>query len=82
MTPILSGGFGGAFFSRRLGAYGRWTAGGGLMFAIGERLTAGFGMDVEGLLPRDRYARNFECRLSQQQCAMGLAPWVSFGFRL
>ncbi len=84
VTPIAHTGFGGSFFSRQLGVYGRWLVGAGLMIAIRERLRIGFGLDVEGLLPKSRFYRHFECRGdggSQDGCHIGLSPWVSFGFR-
>lgn len=81
VTPIASAGFGGAFFSSRLGAYGRWVAGAGLMIAIREHLRMGFGLDLEGLLPKDRFYRHFECRGGGSGCHISPVPWISFGFR-
>lgn len=81
VTPIASAGFGGAFFSSRLGAYGRWVAGAGLMIAIREHLRLGFGLDVEGLLPKDRFYHHFECRGGGYGCHIAPVPWISFGFR-
>lgn len=80
VTPIASGGFGGAFFSHGLGVYGRWVGGAGLMIAIGERFRTGFGLDIEGLLPKSRFYQSFEC-IEGSACHIGLSPWISFGFR-
>jgi hypothetical protein len=81
VTPIASAGFGGAFFSSRLGVYGRWVAGAGLMFAIREHLRFGLGLDMEGLLPKERFYHHFECRGGGQGCHISPVPWISFGFR-
>jgi hypothetical protein len=82
LTPIASGGFGGTFYSHGAGVYGRWVAGAGLMIAIREHLRFGFGLDVQGLMPKARFYQHFECIGDALECHTGLlAPWVSFGFR-
>ena len=45
-TPFVCVGFGGEFFSRRLGVYGRWLAGGGVLFRIQRRWMVELGIDV------------------------------------
>lgn len=82
VTPIAHAGFGGAFFSHKLGVYGRWVVGTGLMFAIRERLRMGFGLDFEGFLPQSRFYRHFECQgTSLRTCHRQFTPWVAFGIR-
>jgi hypothetical protein len=81
VTPLASAGFGGAFYSHGGGAYGRWVAGGGVMFAIREHLRMGFGLDVAGHLPKDRFYQRFRCTDGEGGCHIGVAPWVSFGWR-
>ena len=55
--------------------------GAGLMIAIREHLRLGFGLDVEGLLPKDRFYHHFECRGGGYGCHIAPVPWISFGFR-
>ena len=80
-SPYVQGGFGGSFMSGGLGSYGRWVAGAGILAAIGERLFLRVGLDVDGLVPDDRYAQRFQCALTSSPCSLGLAPRIGGGLR-
>jgi hypothetical protein len=75
-TPFVRTGFGGEFFSHRLGAYGRWLAGGGVLFRFRSRWMVELGIDVVGRVPDLRFQGNFECQLTDNPCSLGLEPRI------
>lgn len=81
VTPLVQAGMGGAFFSKGLGNYGRWSAGAGLAMAFGRFSMRG-GVDVEGLVPDARFVeKGFACGLlTDNPCSLRLSPWLGFAF--
>lgn len=81
VTPIATAGFGASFFNRGGGVYAHWIGGPGFLFAIRERASFGFGVELEGYLPTARFERTFECGVIPNRCSLSLAPWIRFGYR-
>ena len=79
VTPVARVGFGGEFISHRLGSYGRWMTGAGVLWRIRTRFMLELGVDVDGRVPDDRFARNFRCPLLDDPCSLQVAPYASFG---
>lgn len=83
VSPLVQTGFGGAFFNKGLGSYGRWVAGVGVAMAFG-RFNLRAGVDFDGLVPDSRFAQRFTCstmsELTGGPCSLGLSPWLGFGF--
>ena len=83
VTPYIRGALGGEFFSHKLGAYGRWEAGGGLIIRLGktQRIALRFGVEVVSRLPDARFEQNFLCGPVKTPCSMWILPELGVAFR-
>jgi hypothetical protein len=82
VTPYVRGGLGPEFFSSRLGVYGLWKGGSGLIIRLGkaQRFALRLGADVVGRIPDQRFSRNFYCGLLDSPCSFEVRPEIGLGF--
>lgn len=79
VSPIVRAGFGGEFISHRLGVYGRWLTGGGVLFRFKKRFMIELSVDVVGRVPDARWRDHFACDITPKVCSLDLEPHVGFG---
>lgn len=74
LSPLFWGGFGLDTFNKGLGTYGRWTAGGGLIMLLGQRIILTVGVEVDGRVPAREWNQTFTCGPIRGNCTMGIGP--------
>ena len=82
VTPYVRGGLGPEFFSSRLGVYGLWRGGTGLIIRLGkaQRFALRLGADAVGRIPDQRFSRNFYCGLLDSPCSFTIRPEIGLLF--
>jgi len=74
LSPLFWGGFGLDTFNKGLGTYGRWTAGGGLIMLLGQRIILTVGVEVDGRVPAREWNQTFTCGPIRGNCTMSIGP--------
>lgn len=81
VTPVLSAGFGVSAFGDGRGSFGRWSTQAELRFALPWHITLGLGVDLSGLVPRDRLVDTFGYVGMWHTRSVHLRPGINLGGR-